>query len=78
MSNPLNYPDTVAEAVKAAIEAADLNVHQVAKGAGMPYTTLSRRLAVATENPFTVRELANIAAYLNVPVHTLTAPGVAA
>lgn len=66
----------VASAVSEAIDAAGETQLSVSEGAGIPRTTLIRRLR--GQSPFTVAELERIASHLNVSVTSLIAQGDAA
>jgi Zn-dependent peptidase ImmA (M78 family) len=65
-----SYPDAVAAAVRAAIDAHETTVNAVALGIGMTRNTFLRRL----NGSFTVTELDRIATHLGVPVEQFTAP----
>jgi transcriptional regulator with XRE-family HTH domain len=66
------YPQIVAEAVKQAMTAANHTEASLSEASGIPRVTLRRRLLGVT--PFTVAELAAIAAALGVSVEDLAAP----
>ncbi len=71
------YADRVADAVQHAIDESGQTVLAVARGSGVPQSTLWNRLR-GNGRAFTVEELASIAGYLEIPVYTLTAPDIAA
>ena len=66
------YPQAVVDAVKKAMDAANVNETALAEASGISYTTLWRRLRGVT--PFNVLELASIAAALDTSVEALTSP----
>jgi predicted transcriptional regulator len=70
------YTDRVAAAVQHAIDTSGQTVQAVARGSAVPQSTLHNKLHGG--RAFTVEELARIAAHLEIPVYTLTAPEAAA
>lgn len=69
------YAATVAANVNQAIRARGVTVVELAETSLIPRSTLTRRLSGAS--PFTVAELDRIAAALNMPVASLSAPSAA-
>ena len=69
------YAATVAANVNRAIRARGVTVVELSETSLIPRSTLTRRLSGAS--PFTVAELDQIAAALNMPVASLSAPSTA-
>lgn len=65
------YDKQLADNVAAAIKRANKSVHGVAVEAGVPPTTLDRRLRSAGDSPMTIRELKRVADVLGVSVASL-------
>lgn len=65
----ISYQRGVASQVAEAIESHGSNAFAVSEGTGIPRSTLNRRLTGVS--PFTVAEVASIAAFLGVDVRTL-------
>ena len=65
----ITYQRQVAERVAEAIVTHDQNAFAVSQGTGIPRSTLNRRLAGVT--PFTVAEVASVAAFLGIDVRSL-------
>lgn len=77
MGSPsITYSQRVVAAVQAAVSEKGVTSYTLAQQAGIPRTTLDRRLAGV--DPFKLDELERIAAALDVPVESLAAPEVAA
>ena len=70
MSTPAAAAAATAAAVKAAIERAGLSVNRAAALAGIPQSTLDRRLLGAPPG-FTITELSSLASVLGVEVGDL-------
>lgn len=68
---PLDFSANIAEKIGEAIQKEQHSIYFVAEAAGLPYTTLNRRLKSRGTSPFTITELMQVCAVLNLNLLSL-------
>lgn len=68
---PLEFSAKIAEKIGEAIQKEQHSIYFVAEAAGLPYTTLNRRLKSRGTSPFTITELLQVCAVLNLNLLSL-------